>query len=140
MDARGGRLLIPQRVLLIEDDPDIQRMISMALEFTAQATVLLASDGSTGLTVARQEQPGLILLDVMLPDTDGYQVCRTLKADPVTASIPVVFLSARAQQAEIQHSFTLGAAGFLVKPFDPMSLAEEIARVLAAGHDGGGRS
>lgn len=124
--------MIPQRILLIEDDPDIQRMISMALQYTAHAAVLAASDAETGLRAARSEPPELILLDVMLPDQDGYQVCRALKADPATADIPVIFLSARAQQSEIQHGLSLGAVGYLVKPFDPMALAQEIDRILAA--------
>lgn len=120
----------PKRVLLIEDDPDIQRMVALALQFTAGAEVLTAGDGESGLARARAEAPELILLDVMLPDTDGYQLIRELKAHPETAPIPVIFLSARAQAAEIQQGLALGAAGYLVKPFDPMQLAAEIDRIL----------
>lgn len=120
----------PKRILLIEDDPDIQKMVVLALKYTAGTEVSTAGAGGPGLARARSEQPGLILLDVMLPDTDGYAVCRALKADPSTAGIPVIFLSARAQHAEVQMGLGLGAAGYLVKPFDPMALAAEIDRIL----------
>ncbi len=120
----------PGRILLIEDDPDIQKMVSLALRFTVGAEVLAAGDGASGMEKARQASPGLILLDVMLPDTDGYTICRLLKTDPVTAPIPVIFLSARAQHSEVQTGLSLGAVGYLVKPFDPMSLGKEIDRIL----------
>lgn len=123
----------PRRILLIEDDPDIQKMISLALQFTAGAEVAAAGDAATGLARVREWGPELILLDVMLPDGDGYSVCQELKSNPETAGIPVIFLSARAQQAEVQHGLALGAAGYLVKPFDPMQLAESIDRILRGG-------
>ncbi|MFO7173524.1 MAG: response regulator [Bacillota bacterium] len=120
----------PRRILLIEDDPDIQKMVSLALRFTAGSEVETAPDGATGLRLARERRPELILLDCMLPDTDGYAVCRALKEDPVTGAIPVIFLSARTQAEEIEQGLALGAAGYLVKPFDPMTLAAEIDRIL----------
>lgn len=120
----------PKQIVLIEDDPDIQKMVSVALRFTAGAEVAAAGDGASGLDLVRSRQPGLVLLDVMLPDTDGYALVRELKADAGTQAIPVIFLSARAQAAEIQHGIDLGAAGYLVKPFDPMALAGEIDRIL----------
>lgn len=120
----------PSRILLIEDDPDIQKMVGLALKYTAGVEVLTAGEGAAGIAKAHAEAPGLILLDVMLPDTDGYAVCRTLKSDPATAAIPVIFLSARAQHSEVQTGLRLGASGYLVKPFDPMTLAAEIDRIL----------
>lgn len=120
----------PKDIVLIEDDPDIQRMVSMALNFTAGCNVTAFGDGASGHAGVRDRQPGLILLDVMLPDTDGYALIQELKADPATSEIPVIFLSARAQAAEVQQGLALGAVGYLVKPFDPMSLASEIDRIL----------
>lgn len=120
----------PKQIVLIEDDPDIQKMVSLALRFTAGTEVTAAGDGATGLAAVRSRQPGLVLLDVMLPDTDGYSLIRELKADPATRPIPVIFLSARAQATEIEQGIALGAAGYLVKPFDPMTLAAEIDRIL----------
>lgn len=117
-------------ILLIEDDPDIQKMVQLSLKYQGGHSVSVASGGQEGLVKARAERPDLILLDVMMPEMDGYEVCQRLKADPETASIPVVFLSARAQQSEIQKGKDLGAAGYLVKPFDPMTLSSYLEAIL----------
>ncbi|MEW8979539.1 MAG: response regulator [Symbiobacterium sp.] len=118
------------RVLLIEDDPDIQRMVQLSLKFQGGHEVSVASGGREGLEKAEQERPDVILLDVMMPEMDGYETCRRLKANPATAAIPVVFLSARAQQSEIQKGRELGAIGYLVKPFDPMTLSSQLEAML----------
>jgi DNA-binding response OmpR family regulator len=123
----------PKQIVLIEDDPDIQKMVRMALKFTADSDVTVAGDGRTGVATVRSVQPGCVLLDVMLPDMDGYAVIRLLREDPATRSVPVIFLSARAQAPEVAEGIGLGAAGYLVKPFDPMRLAAEIDRILADG-------
>lgn len=91
---------------------------------------MVASGGQEGIAKAEQERPDLILLDVMMPEMDGYETCRRLKANPATASIPIVFLSARAQQSEIQKGRDLGAIGYLVKPFDPMTLSSQLEEML----------
>jgi len=118
------------RILLVEDDPDIQRMVQLSLKFQGGHEVSVASGGKEGLEKAEQEQPDLILLDVMMPEMDGYETCRRLKANPATAAIPVVFLSARAQQSEIQKGRELGAIGYLVKPFDPLTLSGQLEAML----------
>jgi len=118
------------RILLIEDDPDIQRMVQLSLKFQGGHEVSVASGGQEGIAKAEQERPDLILLDVMMPEMDGYETCRRLKANPATASIPIVFLSARAQQSEIQKGRSLGAIGYLVKPFDPMTLSDQLEEML----------
>lgn len=118
------------RILLVEDDPDIQRMVQLSLKFQGGHEVSVASGGREGLEKAEQEQPDLILLDVMMPEMDGYETCRRLKANPATAAIPVVFLSARAQQSEIQKGRDLGAIGYLVKPFDPLTLSGQLEAML----------
>lgn len=120
------------RILLIEDDPDIQKMVQLSLQFVAGHEVHTASSGKEGLVKAPALRPDLILLDVMMPEMDGYETCRQLKADPATGGIPVVFLSAKAQAAEVQKGRELGAIGYLVKPFDPMNLAPELQRLLQA--------
>lgn len=129
MDRKGDSP-VALNILLIEDDPDIQKMVQLSLKYQGGHSVSVASGGQEGLVKARAERPDLILLDVMMPEMDGYEVCQRLKADPETASIPVVFLSARAQQSEIQKGKDLGAAGYLVKPFDPMTLSSYLEAIL----------
>jgi DNA-binding response OmpR family regulator len=124
--------VIPKRILLIEDDPDIQRLLGLTLQLTAGAEVKSASEGHEGLALASDWQPELILLDRMLPDMEGTAVLARLKANPATAAIPVIFLSARAGEAEIAAATAQGAVGYIVKPFDPMGLAAEITRILEA--------
>lgn len=124
--------MIPKRILLIEDDPDIQRLLGLTLKLTAGAEVQAATEGQDGIALAQAWQPELILLDRMLPDMEGTAVLQTLKAEPTTATIPVIFLSARAGEHEILAAIGKGAVGYIVKPFDPMGLAAEIARILEA--------
>ena len=118
------------RILLIEDDLDIQRMVQLSLKFQGGHQVSVASGGVQGLALAAADKPDLILLDVMMPEMDGYETCQRLKADPETRPIPVVFLSARAQHSEIQKGKELGAIGYLVKPFDPMTLGSQLETIL----------
>ncbi len=117
------------KILVVEDDPDIQSLVQMSLEFTGGYEVSVASDGPAGLDAARRELPDLILLDAMMPGMDGFEVCRRLKADPHTAPIPVVFLTAKAQAGEIEEGLRLGATGYLTKPFDPMTLKDELEKL-----------
>jgi CheY-like chemotaxis protein len=117
---------------VIEDEPDIQLLIKMALEFTRNDDVLLASEGPAGLELARTENPDFILLDAMMPGMDGYEVCHLLKEDPDTSDIPVIFLTAKAQVSEIEQGLRLGATGYLTKPFDPMRLNEDLEALLNA--------
>ena len=120
------------KLLLVEDDPDIQLVARMALR-RAGFTVVVAGNGSDALTAVPIEVPDVILLDWMMPDMDGPEVCRRLKADPATSRIPVIFLTARSQQAEVARGLALGAAGYIVKPFDAVNLGDEVKRVLALG-------
>lgn len=126
---------LPLRILLVEDDPDIQKMVRLSLTYQGGHQVSLASSGREGLEKAIQELPELILLDVMMPEMDGHETCKALKANPSTAKIPVVFLSARAQQAEIQKGKELGAIGYLVKPFDPLMLSSQLDTILAGASE-----
>jgi CheY-like chemotaxis protein len=124
---------MPLHILLIEDDPDIQKMVRLSLLYQGGHQVSVASGGREGLETAARENPDLILLDVMMPEMDGYETIKALKAQPGTRHIPVVFLSARAQQTEIQKGRELGAVGYLVKPFDPMTLASQLDAILSSG-------
>jgi len=108
-------------------------MVRSPRSFQGGHKVSAASGGREGLETAALENPDLILLDVMMPEMDGYETIKALKAQPGTRHIPVVFLSARAQQAEIQKGRELGAVGYLVKPFDPMTLASQLDTILSSG-------
>ena len=119
-----------RKILMIEDDPDIRRVAVMALKFKGGFEVVTADDGVDGLEKARAEKPDVILLDSMMPRMDGPETCRQLKADPELKNIPVVFLTAKSQKTEIEGGLDLGAIGYLVKPFDPMTLAEELKKLV----------
>ena len=90
----------------------------------------MAANGEECLTKAASDHPDLILLDCMMPKLDGYETCRRLKQDPALRHIPVIFLTAKAQETEVKKGLSLGAVGYLIKPFNPMSLAAEINQIL----------
>jgi len=102
----------------------------MSLGHGGEWEILLAEDGEECLAVARAQKPDLILLDAVMPRLDGFETCRRLKADPATANIPVIFLTASAQEHEIQHGLQMGAIGYLTKPFDPLRLRQQVLEVL----------
>jgi len=118
------------RVLVVEDEPDIQKVIRMSLKFQGVHEVVVASDGEECLAVVNRVRPDLILLDVTMPKLDGYETCRLLKANPETRPIPVIFLTARTQRFDEEIGLEVGASGYLTKPFDPMTLHEQILALL----------
>lgn len=119
-----------KRILIVDDEDDIREVAQVSLELVGQYEVTTAASGRAGVQRARTEQPDAILLDVMMPDLDGPGTLAELRADPATRDIPVVFLTAKTQQADRARLADLGAAGILVKPFDPMKLPGEIAATL----------
>jgi DNA-binding response OmpR family regulator len=118
------------KLLLVDDDPAIRLIAGRALT-RAGFTVTMATDGAAALEAVRAERPEVILLDWMMPDIDGPEVCRRLKADPAFTGIPVIFLTARSQQAEVAAGLALGAVGYIVKPFDALTLGDELRALLA---------
>lgn len=118
------------KILLAEDEEDIQRLATLGLEHGGESQVLLASDGEECLALARLERPDVILLDVKMPKLDGFETCQRLKADAATKDIPVVFLTASAQEREMQRGLAMGAIGYLFKPFDPVRLLQEVRALL----------
>ncbi len=128
--------MILSKILLVEDDPDIQKVVRMSLKFRGVGEVVVANNGVECLEVVNQVKPDVILLDVMMPALDGYETCRRLKADPETRSIPVIFLTAKAQHFEIKRGLEVGGLGYLVKPFDLLELqARLLAKVLTGEID-----
>jgi len=117
------------RILAVDDEPHILRLVSFSLS-SKGFEMLEASDGLTALAIAEQEHPDLILLDVMMPVIDGYETCRRLKANPATAEIPVVMLSAKSQKAEQAEGLEAGALDYVCKPFTPKDLVEQVRGFL----------
>ena len=118
------------KILLAEDEPDIQFVTRITLE-DENHQVVTVDDGQAAIAAALAEPFDVILLDVMMPRLDGMGACRQLKADARTKHIPIIFLTARSQQFEVQAGLHLGALGYIIKPFDTFTLASEIATLLA---------
>ena len=118
---------VARRVVLVDDEDDIRLVARASLERLAGWQVYPASSGAEGVALAKAERPDAIVLDVMMPGMDGPATLAELRSDPATADIPVVFLTAKVQAAERRRLEELGAAGVVAKPFDPMTLAAELA-------------
>ena len=114
------------RVLHVDDEPDIRAVVEIALGLDPSFTVEGCASGADALRAAAAEAPDIILLDVMMPGMDGPTTLAHLRESPKTANIPVVFMTARAQERELEHFRSLGAAGVIAKPFDPMKLAAAV--------------
>lgn len=120
---------MPLRALIAEDDRDIRLVARLALR-RAGFDVTAVDDGEALLAVVHDERPDVILLDWMMPVLDGPDTCARLKADPATAAIPVVFLTAKTQQAEVERVLALGAAGYIAKPFDALTLGDQVRALI----------
>ncbi len=119
------------RILYVDDDPDIREVAQMALDLDEGLEVRACASGADAIEVAPLFRPALILLDVMMPQMDGPTTLAHLRADPRTADIPIVFITARTQSAEVEQLKRLGALGVIAKPFDPMTLAGQARAFLA---------
>lgn len=118
------------RLLCADDEEDIRTILELALGLDPELEVELVDSGAAALARAAAGRYDAIVLDGMMPDLDGYKTCRQLKANPATAGIPVVFLTAKTQRAEVDRALALGAVACLMKPFDPMTLARELRTAL----------
>ncbi len=119
-----------QHVLLVDDEIDIRTVVQATLELVGNMKVSLASSGAEGLQKAEVEQPDAILLDVMLPDMDGVTTLKQLQENPKTCHIPVIFLTAKARSTNQGHFADLGAVATITKPFDPVTLSDQISEAL----------
>jgi DNA-binding response OmpR family regulator len=118
-----------RRILVADDDPVIVRLLQVNFKLEGYE-VDTAVHGEEALTKARETSPDLILLDVMMPGVDGWEVCRQLKEDATTRDIPVLFLSARAQEEDRRRGLELGVTDYVTKPFDPGELVALVERCL----------
>ena len=119
-------------MLVVDDDDDVREVTAFALELIGGYEVLAADGGAAALELARLHRPDLVLLDVMMPGMDGPATFRALRADPATAPIPVVLLTAKVQIG-LHRDEHDGLAGVISKPFDPRALVDEIERILDSG-------
>jgi CheY-like chemotaxis protein len=117
------------KILIAEDDQDIRELIGFTLRF-ADLDVTLTKNGAEAVEKAPGLQPDLILLDVRMPKMTGYEACRELKTNPETSHIPVVILSAKGQEGEIQEGIESGADHYFVKPFAPEDLTKQVKEIL----------
>lgn len=118
------------RILIVDDEDDIREVAQATLEMMGGFEVILACSSQEGLVMAAAEQPDAILLDVMLPDMDGPATFKKLQEDPRTAKIPVILLTAKVQAADRRRFADLGVRAVIAKPFDPMTLPQQIADIL----------
>jgi len=120
---------VASTVLVVDDDPVIQKLLQVNFEMEGY-TVITAGDGLEGLERARAERPDVIICDIMMPRMDGLEVTRALKGDPDTQGIPILLLSAKAQQADVAAGQATGADDYVTKPFDPLDLLTRVAGLL----------
>jgi len=117
------------KILVAEDEPDIRNLIAFTLQFAHHEPVI-ARDGAEALELARNESFDLIFLDIRMPKITGYDVCRALKTETSTADTPVVFVSAKGQELEIEEGFEAGAAHYILKPFEPIQVLQCVIDLL----------
>ncbi len=117
------------RILIAEDEPDIRELVAFTLRFAGHE-VVATSNGEEALHKASEMVPDIILMDVRMPRMTGYDACRAMKADPLLKNIPVVFLSAKGQDSEIQTGLEAGAEEYLLKPFAPDQLTDRVKVIL----------
>jgi CheY-like chemotaxis protein len=118
-----------KKILIAEDERDIRDLIAFTLRY-AGYEVLTANNGEEAVQMTQKELPDLVLTDVRMPKMTGYEACRLIKADATTQHIPVVFLSAKGQEAEVQNGMAAGADEYLLKPFAPDQLTRKVAEIL----------
>lgn len=120
------------KVMLVDDDEDLRMIGRIALADVGGLVAVVAGGGEEALRLAAVERPDVILLDVMMPGMDGAATYARLQEDETTASIPVIFMTARTHQEDVDEYLRLGAVGVIGKPFDPLGLADEVRRILDA--------
>jgi len=119
-------------ILYVDDEPDIRAVVELSLGLVAGFQVTVCASGAEALGRAAELRPQLIMLDVMMPEMDGPATLAALRAQPATADIPVVFLTAKVQPGEVERLKEAGAVDVIAKPFDPMRLGDQVRAVWSA--------
>jgi len=121
----------PALVLIADDDRDILSLVRAVLERSGHE-VVSAGDGAEALASVAERRPDLAVLDITMPQVDGLEVLRRLRADPATSDLPVILLSAQAQEADVSRGFAAGASAYVKKPFSPRELVARVGELLGA--------
>jgi DNA-binding response OmpR family regulator len=121
---------IPKKILIVEDDPSFSRAVCHIIEKEGY-DVITAANGLTGLRMAKEDKPDLLILDVMLPGLDGFEICSRLRHEPQTARLPIIMLSAKGQETDKTTGLKVGANEYLTKPVDRAVLLEKLTSLLA---------
>ena len=119
-----------RKILIIDDEDDIREVAALSLESVAGWEVIMADSGAQGVARAAEQKPDAILLDVMMPGMDGPTTLRELRSHPATARIPVLLLTAKVQSSDQRRFADLGVEAILFKPFDPLTLSQQISSAL----------
>lgn len=122
----------PMKVLIVDDEDDVREIASMCLGLLDNAEVLTATCGAEGLSTAETHHPDVILLDLMMPEMDGAETLQKLRLNPATSDIPVIFLTVKNMNSEIDRLMALGALAVMRKPFEPTTLGAQITEILNA--------
>src|ERR1700690_826926 len=125
-----ARRSMKTKILVVDDEPDALEVLGFKLR-QAGYTPIFAKDGTRAIAVARDERPDLVVLDLMLPEVDGLEVCKILRRDPSTAAMPILMLTARAAEMDRVLGLELGADDYVTKPFSPRELVLRIRKLLA---------
>lgn len=120
------------KILIVDDDANIRLITEMSLEGLTDWQILAVGSGAEAISTTENESPDLILLDMMMPAMDGVECFTKLKEKLGTSAPPVIFMTAKVQKEEVEHYKSLGAAGVITKPFDPMQLPTQIEAILGA--------
>ena len=129
------RAKVKPQILVVDDEPEAVELVEFNLKQAGYA-VITAADGAEALKKARAQPPDLIVLDVMLPEMDGFEICKTLRLDPATARVPIIMLTAKAAEIDRVLGLELGADDYLTKPFSPRELLLRIKKILSRGQTG----
>ncbi|HZJ06651.1 MAG TPA: response regulator [Nocardioidaceae bacterium] len=117
------------RIVVADDDEDIRELVTFKLRQSGHQIVAVA-DGAAAVAACQESAPDLVVLDVMMPGMSGLDACQVLRQNPALAQVPIILLTARAQEADIARGFRSGADDYVVKPFSPGELADRVAGVL----------
>ena len=117
------------KIVVADDDADIRDLVVFKLQHSGH-DIVAVGDGAAAVAACQLEAPDLVILDVMMPGMSGLEACRAMRADPTLAGVPVILLTARAQEADIEDGFSVGADDYVVKPFSPRELASRVDAVL----------